>query len=393
MSPSLLIFDISAFFFALASICLYVCLTQDIKDLLRNAPAIHAEAVSDAATEEEAIRRKKEADEVVRKQREAEEASVAAPLQQQQKEAEDAARFAKEAEEALVQAATSNFTGLTSDQVGDLVKGLGEQYVVFKDRIVQMGLAGAVVAQSMDDNDLSDILKEVGVTSKLQLKAIEMKFKSFYQPTTSAVTASAPTAAVVPVVLDIDPPAIAIVSDVTPSTLMNRTGQHIMISYCWAQKVLVTALAVFLREKHGFDVWIDDLGSTVCGKMSGASDEKMAEAVEKSHTVLVFVSKEYNASVNCKKESKYAHQRRDKGKVNIHYVMMQREYTTVSKPDCIEGQVGLWIGDEIWYSLFDESQVVSTGNALAELMGEQGKLVATAVGGGVGAIRALSPRP
>ena len=347
---------------------------------------------------------------MARKQREAEEAAAAAAAvhhqqQKQQQEAEDAARRAKEADEALVQAATSNFTGLTSDQVGDLVKGLGEQYVVFKDRIVQMGLTGALVAQSLDDKDLSDVLKEMGVTGILQLKAIEMRFKSFYQPTTSAVTAAAPAVptAVVPVVLAIDPAAPvvaaasptapAVISDVTPSTLMNRTGQHIMISYCWAQKVLVTALAVFLREKHGFDVWIDDLGSTVCGKMSGASDAKMAEAVEKSHTVLVFVSKEYNASVNCQKEAKYAHQRRDKGKVNIHYVMMQREYTTVSKPDCIEGQLGLWIGDEIWYSLFDESQVVSTGSALAELMGEQGKLVATAVGGGVGAIRALSPRP
>ena len=46
-----------------------------------------------------------------------------------------------------------------------------------------------------------------------------------------------------------------------------------MISYCWAQKVLVTALAVFFREKHGFDVWIDDLGSTILGKMEGKSNK------------------------------------------------------------------------------------------------------------------------
>ena len=167
--------------------------------------------------------------------------------------------------------------------------------------------------------------------------------------------------------------------DVSPSTLVNPTGQHIMISYCWTQKVLVTALAVYLREKHGYDVWIDEVGSTVCGKMSGASDAKMAEAVEKSHTVVVFVSKEYNASVNCQKEAKYAHQRRDKGKVKIHYVMMQREYTTVSKPDCIEGALALWIGDEIWYSLFEESQVVGTGDSLADLIGEQGKLIGTSI--------------
>ena len=173
----------------------------------------------------------------------------------------------------------------------------------------------------------------------------------------------------------------AAVLDDSLSTLVNPTGKHIMISYCWAQKVLVTALAVYLRETHGYDVWIDELGSSVCSKMSGASDAKMAEAVEKSHAVLVFVSKEYNASVNCQKEAKYAHQRRDKGKVQIHYVMLQRDYTTVSKPDCIEGTLALWIGDEIWYSLFEESQVAGTGDTLADLMGDQGKLV-----GGGGAI-------
>ena len=297
--------------------------------------------------------------------------------------------------------ATSNFTGLTSDQVGDLIKGMGDQYVGYKDSIVKMGLNGAVVAQSMDNNDLSDILKEVGVTSKLQLIALEIKFKSFYQPTTTAV-ATVPTTTAPPAAVPATASATVVVPATTPSaslsdgslsTLANSTGKHIMISYCWTQKVLVAALAKFLREKHGFDVWIDDLGSTLVGKMGGKSNKKMAEAIEKSHTVLVFVSREYNASVNCQKEAEYAHQRRDQDKVNIHYVMMQKDYTTVSKPDCIEGQLGLWIGGDIWYSLFEESQIVSTGGALAELIGDQGKLVATAVGGGVEAIRALSPRP
>ena len=337
---------------------------------------------------------------MARKQREAE--VEAARRQQQQREVEEAARRAKEAEEALLQAATTNFTGLTSNQVGDLVVSFGDQYVGYRENIVLMEITGALVAQSVDDNDLSDILKEVGVTSKVQLKALEMKFKTFYQPKVSVVAAAHVAASAVvatPAIVAVDPsvPIATVITapavpDVSLSTLVNRTGQHIMISYCWAQKALVTALAVYLREKHGYDVWIDDMGSTVCGKMSGATDSKMAEAVEKSHTVLVFVSKEYNASVNCQKEAKYAHQRKDKGKVKIHYVMMQREYTTVSKPDCIEGELALWIGNELWYSLFEESQVASTGGALAELIGGQGKLVATAVGGGVGAVRALSPR-
>ena len=47
----------------------------------------------------------------------------------------------------------------------------------------------------------------------------------------------------------------------------------------------------------------------------------------------------------------------------------------MNKPDCIEEALALWIGDEIWYSLFEESQVVGTGDTLADLIGDQGKLV------------------
>jgi len=209
-------------------------------------------------------------------------------------------------------------------------------------------------------------------------------------PTTAAIINSS-------AVLTLDPAAAVIVTsadivpDVSFSTLVNRTGQHIMISCCCAQKSLVTSFAVYLREKHGYDVWIDDVGSTICSKIDdGDAEKNSTEAVEKSHTILVFVSKEYNASEDCQKEAQYAHHRRDKGKVKIHYVMLQRDYTTTSTPDCIEGELALWIGNEKWYSLCEDSQVSSTGDALAELIGEQGKLVAMAVGGGMGAVRALS---
>ena len=180
---------------------MFVCSSQAIKNLLRNAdPVFQAE--------------KKEADEVARKQREAEaeaarrqqqrEAEEAARVEKEagdrarkQEEVEDAAHRAKEAEEALMLAATSNFTGLTPVQVGDLLVSFGEQYVGYRENVIKMDLTGALVAQSLDDNDLSDILKDVGVTGKLQQKVIEMKFKTFYQPlltstlgTTPAVTST-----------------------------------------------------------------------------------------------------------------------------------------------------------------------------------------------------------
>ena len=71
-------------------------LTQAIKDLLRNAPAIQAEAVcKQQVAAEEAARRKKEAEEVARKQREADKAEQAARMKI---EADDRARKQKETE-------------------------------------------------------------------------------------------------------------------------------------------------------------------------------------------------------------------------------------------------------------------------------------------------------
>ena len=305
---------------------------------MRNAPAIRAEAV--------------------RKQQ-AVEAAVAAALQQQQQ---------KDAVEALVQAATSNFTGLTAEQVGDLVKGLGEQYAVFKDSIVQMGLTGALVAQAMDDNDLSDILKEVGVTGKLQLKAIEMKFKTFYQPKIIAVAATpvaastAPAVVVTPAV--VTDPAAVITTEV-PDISTKIEPKHIMMSYCWANDANpahVKALADYLREKYGYDVWQDTDGSTICSKMEDGTDEKMAEAVGKSAYVIICVSKAYPTRPNCEQEAKFAKQREKAKRLKIIYVMMQSDYTTVSEPECVDGWLAMYIGDKLWYPLWDNNQVASTGN-------------------------------
>ena len=181
---------------------------------------------------------------------------------------EEAARHQQEAQlasqqkrDALFLTATTNFISLTAEQIADLVVTFGEpyalnQYAAYRENILWWGLTGALVVQSLDDNDLSDNLKAVGVTSELHLKDIEAKLRVY---------------------------AFPMVADTSTATLINRTGQHVMISYCPAQKVIVTVLAVYLREKHGYDVWMDDVGSTVCGKMEGGDSEKKraeAEAVE-----------------------------------------------------------------------------------------------------------------
>ena len=155
-----------------------------------------------------------------------------------------------------------------------------------------------------------------------------------------------------------------------------------MMSYCWNKESKpehVKALTSYLRETHGFDVWRDEDGSSVCGKMAGATDEKMAEAVSMSHTVVVCVSRPYPDRPNCKQEAEYARSLEKDGKLNMVYVMMQEEFTTVSKPDSVQGWLRMYMGSKLWYPLWDAGQVQSTGDALAGLIGDKGKLVAAAM--------------
>ena len=70
--------------------------------------------------------------------------------------------------------------------------------------------------------------------------------------------------------------------------------------------------------------------------MAGATDEKMAEALEAASVCIIFVSKQYKESPNCRMEAKYANQLYKKGKLRIIYVMMQQDYTTASSPECID---------------------------------------------------------
>jgi hypothetical protein len=89
-------------------------------------------------------------------------------------------------------------------------------------------------------------------------------------------------------------------------------------SYSWgAKKDLVVALTRYLREQHGLDVCRDEDGSSVVPPIGGSTDLWMARAIERSHTVIVCVSRAYVASVNCQKEARYAHQRRDRKKLAL----------------------------------------------------------------------------
>ena len=71
-----------------------------------------------------------------------------------------------------------------------------------------------------------------------------------------------------------------------------------MVSYAWgAKKELVVGLAGALRGL-GYDVWRDEEGSEIVPSMSGDTDERMAQAIESSHTVIVCVSPQYKVTTH-----------------------------------------------------------------------------------------------
>ena len=63
------------------------------------------------------------------------------------------------------------------------------------------------------------------------------------------------------------------------------------------------------------------------------------------------------------------------GKVELAFVMMQEEYTTISSPESCDGYLGLMIGGALWYPLYSEKHVQSTAMQIAELIGDRARRV------------------
>jgi len=138
-----------------------------------------------------------------------------------------------------------------------------------------------------------------------------------------------------------------------------KNDQHIMISYSWSVgKAFVVEVARALRQQ-GHDVWRDEDGSKLVQKMMGSSMEIMAKAIELAEFVIIFVSRSYRDSYNCKLEGKYAQVRERAGLTRILFVMMEDDYTPQS-PDGVDGWLGMLIGDSFWYQGWDFTKLDET---------------------------------
>ena len=145
-----------------------------------------------------------------------------------------------------------------------------------------------------------------------------------------------------------------------------KRPQHVMISYSWgAKKSYVVSFAKKLQE-NGYDVWRDEEGSSLVGPMSGDIVERMAEAIQNSYAMIIFVSPQYKESINCRSEAKYA---RACG-LKLIYIMLDSMYTTVSAPSRVDGWLGFMIGSELWYPLWQESHFQTTLKEVMQILGD-----------------------
>lgn len=145
-----------------------------------------------------------------------------------------------------------------------------------------------------------------------------------------------------------------------------------MLSYSWAKnKPLVIELGKRLRE-FGYDVWRDEEGSSLLPPMSGDIVEAMAEAIQYSYMVIIFVSPQYKQSANCRAEAKYARSRSQTHGLRLAYVMVDEQYTTVSA-QAVDGWLGFMLGTELWYPLWKPEQLDATTKGLCDLIGDHAK--------------------
>ena len=113
---------------------------------------------------------------------------------------------------------------------------------------------------------------------------------------------------------------------------MEESNKQVLISYNWTQKDKAKTISNYLRSKNVL-VWID------MELMEEKASEKVAEAIEESSVILVFLSSKYQDSQVCKREIEYA----VKEQKDIIWILAEENY----KPN---GWLGMLIGNKSSYN-------------------------------------------
>ncbi|CAK8672040.1 spermatocyte protein spe-26-like [Clavelina lepadiformis] len=138
-------------------------------------------------------------------------------------------------------------------------------------------------------------------------------------------------------------PQKAIQAEEVDGPIRSTDKSHIMISYNWqASHRLAKKVYDRLQEKD-YNVWFDQ------GNLKGALYEKMQEAVDNAFVILMFVSKNYENSANCRREAFYA------ADIKKPIIPIHEDYEPQGKPKGVR----LITAGEIYYKFnndnFDEN--------------------------------------
>ena len=110
-----------------------------------------------------------------------------------------------------------------------------------------------------------------------------------------------------------------------------------MLSYQWGSQAFVMEIKSFL-ETNGLTVWMD------VKEMYGNINIRMKNAINHSKIILLFITKEYEDSHNCRKEFNYA----DQEKRNIIPVKLE-----LYRP---KSELALIIANKMYHKLFDKNE-------------------------------------
>ena len=111
----------------------------------------------------------------------------------------------------------------------------------------------------------------------------------------------------------------------------------VMLSYQWGSQSFVKEIKSFL-ETNGLRVWMD------VNEMYGSINIRMKNAIKRSKIIVLFITKKYEESHNCRKEFNYA----DQEKKKIIPVKLE-----VYQP---ESELDLIIANKLYYNLFDKNE-------------------------------------
>ena len=87
--------------------------------------------------------------------------------------------------------------------------------------------------------------------------------------------------------------------------------------------------------------------------------------------MIIFVSRKYKNSFNCKAEANYARGLMQKGRLTMHFVTMEADYTMHSEPECVDGWLGLYMGTDLYYGLYDLSMLTDVIDKISGVLGDK----------------------